>query len=432
MGVFSHSHPVVNNRLLFQRRAYLLPILLIMLATSAVQAAGCDPAPSGLVGWWPAEGNANDIVGTNNGTLKGGATASAPGVVGSAFQFDGTNGYVQIPDSPVFHPTNLTVEAWVLCTLLDTPALDGSYLGQQYIVFKQNSRYSQFEGFELSKDRLPENVGTNDTFCWEVTSSGGQLVFLESVTTITTNVWYYVVGVRGSNYLQLYINGRLEAQTAVSFPQNYGNFPLYFGTSGQSYWDHRFAGKLDEVSLYNRALSSNEVAALYASGSAGKCKAPAFVTQPSGQNAYWGSSVTFTSVVTGVNPLAYNWQNNGGVIPGATNSMLQLTNLQMTNAGNYVVLVTNVVGSVTSNPALLDMKVADVSIALDYTQNVAALTLNGVSNNIYGIQFSSNLVNWVGLTNLTFTAPTNVWLDLQVATQAMRFYRVGKGPIPIP
>jgi len=57
----------------------------------------CDPAPSGLVSWWPAAGNAKDIAGTNNGTLKGGAIATAPGMVGNAFHFDGTNGYVQIP-----------------------------------------------------------------------------------------------------------------------------------------------------------------------------------------------------------------------------------------------------------------------------------------------------------------------------------------------
>jgi hypothetical protein len=94
-------------------------------------------------------------------------------------------------------------------------------------------------------------------------------------------MWYHVAAVRGSNFTQLYVNGRLERQMTVSFPQDYGTLPLYFGTSGQSYWDHKLKGSLDEVSLYNRALSSNEVAAIYAAGAAGKCKGatPGVLTQ---------------------------------------------------------------------------------------------------------------------------------------------------------
>jgi hypothetical protein len=241
--------------------------------------------------------------------------------------------------------------------------------------------------------------------------------------------------VRGSNYIRLYINGHLEEAAQADFAQDYdGHWPVYFGTSGQA-WDGKLNGRLDEFSLYNRALSSNEIAAIYQAGSGGKCKAPALLIQPSGQTCYWGGSVTFTSAVAGVNPLVYHWQDNGGVIPAATNSTLQLTNLQMTNAGNYVVLVTNVDGSVTSSPALLKMKVDDVAfklVSLGGTRKGASLTVSGVSNQSYGVQYSSNLASWFGLTNLTLTAPTNVWLDPQAATQAARFYRVGEGPIPIP
>ena len=78
-----------------------------------VPVAACAAAADGLVGWWPGDGSANDMVGNNNGTLQGGATASAAGIVGPAFSFDGTNGYVQIPDSPALKPANLTIEAWV-------------------------------------------------------------------------------------------------------------------------------------------------------------------------------------------------------------------------------------------------------------------------------------------------------------------------------
>jgi hypothetical protein len=430
MGVFSHNPTVLNSRLSFGRWAFRLQLLLALSAGSTVWAADCTPAPAGLVGWWPGDGNANDIVGTNNGILMNGTTAA--GYVGSAFKFDGTNDFVQFPDSPVFHPANFTIEAWVRFDSLDSPSVGGSPPGQSYIIFKHNSQISGEQvAFNLSKERNITSV-PGDTFIFEVSTASPQFVYLASATLISAGVWYHIAGVRGPNFIQLFVNGQLEGQTNVNFPQDYGSQPLLFGTSGISYWDHRFHGVLDEVSLYNRVLSSNEVAALYASGSAGKCKAPTLLTQPSGQTCYWGSSVTFTAAVTGVNPLTYRWQKAGATIPGATNPALVLTNLQITNAGNYDLLVTNVDGSMTSNPALLVMKVADVSIALAHTQNIAALTLRGVSNKTYGIQYSSNLASWTGLTNLTLTAPTNAWLDPQAATQAARFYRVGQGPIPIP
>ena len=88
-------------------------LLLGLPSAWQVKAASCLSTPSGLVGWWPGDGNANSIVSTNNGTLTGGATATAAGFNGQAFTFDGTNGTVQIPDSPALNPPYLTVEAWV-------------------------------------------------------------------------------------------------------------------------------------------------------------------------------------------------------------------------------------------------------------------------------------------------------------------------------
>src|SRR5258706_123934 len=64
------------------------------VATLTVTASGTclSPAPTGLVGWWPGDGNANDIAGADNGTFVGGATATAAGIVGATFTLDGTNG----------------------------------------------------------------------------------------------------------------------------------------------------------------------------------------------------------------------------------------------------------------------------------------------------------------------------------------------------
>ena len=96
--------------------------------TPFVVLSACTTAPAGLVGWWPGEGNANDVIGTNNGTLSSSGVTFAGAEVGHGFRFDGTNGYVQIPDSPALKPANVTVEAWVW---LDPNV---STLGLEYIL----------------------------------------------------------------------------------------------------------------------------------------------------------------------------------------------------------------------------------------------------------------------------------------------------------
>src|SRR3954471_23366797 len=137
-----------NDYLRRQRVLCALCLFVCLTFSRAASAASCFSIPTGAVGWWAAEGNANTLLGTNHGTLQGGATAGSPGMNGTAFSFDGTNGYVQIPDSALLRPTNLTIEAWVRFDSLDTPGLGGSPAGKQYMVFKQNSRSLSFEGYD--------------------------------------------------------------------------------------------------------------------------------------------------------------------------------------------------------------------------------------------------------------------------------------------
>ena len=191
-----------------------------------------------------------------------------------------------------------------------------------------------------------------------------------------------------------------------------------------------FAGLIDEPAVYNRALSAEEIAAIYNAGSAGKCQLPIIISQPRGQVGYWGKSALLAVTATGAAPLSYQWLKDGSPLAGASGSALPFTNLQTTNAGNYSVVVTNGNGSATSSNAYLTVNPAGVSLAL-----YSGITIEGVVGLTYGIQYSTNLSNpsgWQGRANVSLGAPSQLWFDLQPANQPQRYYRVVPGPISIP
>lgn len=398
-------------------------------ALSGVQvlASGqCVSPPSGIVAWWPGEGNANDIIGTNNGTLVGGVTFTS-GEVGQAFSFDGSGGYIQMPPVTQGLP-NGSVEFWFNLNSWDwSSASNGLYFwaGTEH----SPSDESHFDGI---------NFGTHQVY----TSTDGELLFgiydlqsnwnwVHSGVVPQTNTWYHVAGTWGQGGICIYVNGVLKATNPYT-----GSAPnfCYYNLIGRSSWPATsINGLVDEVSIYNRALTSNEVAAIYVAGSSGKCYLPTITQQPQSQLGYWGKSVTFSVAATnGIPPLSYQWLYNSAPILNATNSSLVLTNLQATNAGAYIVIVSDSGGnSVTSSPpAILTVNSAGVGIAL-----YAGVTINGVVGQTYGVQFTTNLGNtnsWAGLTNLTLNVPQQIWYDSQPASQAQRYYRVVAGPISIP
>ena len=85
---------------------------------------------------------------------------------------------------------------------------------------------------------------------------------------------------------------------------------------------------------------------------------PQITMQPQGQTATAGANVTFTVQATGSPAPTYQWYNTGVMVGGATSATLNLSNVQAVNAGNYYVVVTNVAGSATSNPATLTVNAA--------------------------------------------------------------------------
>ena len=119
------------------------------------------------------------------------------------------------------------------------------------------------------------------------------------------------------------------------------------------------------------------------------------VTQPQGQSVAPGSNLTLSVFASGAPPLAYQWQFDGTDIAAATNSSLSLTNAQLSDAGNYAVIVTNAYASVTSLVAALNVlvegnSIIDVAFTSASVTGKTGLAATGLTSNDFWNTYVTN------------------------------------------
>ncbi len=145
--------------------------------------------------------------------------------------------------------------------------------------------------------------------------------------------------------------------------------------------------------------------------------------------AVWGKDAILSVGAWGTGPLSYQWFKDGIAILNATNSTLDLSSIQFTNAGLYWVVVSSPLGSVTNTPEQVVVNPAGVSLGL-----YPGVTVSGVVGYTYLIQSTSDLSNtnsWVLEATLTLQVPIQLWVDIQANTtlpgSTQKFYRVLPG-----
>lgn len=317
----------------------------------------CTPPPAGLVAWWRFENDLLDNWGINNATAPYSRFFTA-GKVGRAFNL--ASSYLIVPDSPSLRFTNaLTVECWV-----NSSSFAGST--PRTILSKFDSPTYQPTGTQSSFYLGTTNNGS----VYFVVSGGGSVrtnTSLLTAQTLSANQWSFVVATYDGASLRIYINGTLAAQKSYSGGIFAGSAPLGIGAlpfATQSYtWP--MPALIDEVALYNRALSESEVRSIYESDFIGKCLvAPEITVQPLSQPAPQGEDVQFSVSVLGSRPLKFQWRFNGTNILGATNSNLVLEKVRDANTGFYSVAVSNAVGGIVSASAQLKLLPAPECISV--------------------------------------------------------------------
>jgi hypothetical protein len=213
------------------------------------------PPPAGITGYWQFDENAEttafDASGNGlNGTLTGG-TQWAPLSAGSALKFDGSTGYVNLGNPAALQITgSMTISAWIYASAF--PGDDAA------IVSKRDSGGIGYQ-LDAAVDLGPRTVSFSVT-----DGRTGAQIFRYGTTTLETGKWYYVAGTydASAQTINVYVNGRLDdgalngkigsSQRNSSQNVNIGNRP---GAPG-----FLFNGMIDDVRIYSRPLTAEEIA----------------------------------------------------------------------------------------------------------------------------------------------------------------------------
>ena len=198
-----------------------------------------------LVANYPFNGNANDESGFENHGTVNGATLVADrfGNQNSAYQFDGINDYIKVSNSESLNFENsITVNFWI-----------------------KVGEFFQREAYPLShgnwENRWKVSI-TNKHFRWTIKTENG-IKDLDSKTELTLNSLYNVTTVYDGSDYEIYINGKLDALSTFSGSLLQTNIDFVIGQVLPGNNQYNFNGVLDDIRIYNYALSFHEIRNLY-------------------------------------------------------------------------------------------------------------------------------------------------------------------------
>ena len=212
----------------------------------------------GLVAYYPFNGNANDESGNEHHGIVYGASLTADrfGNQNKAYSFDGISNYIEIADAADLRAAShiISISLWI----------KSIYKGPDPLVIIRKGVSCGVPGWHISTGHSQYNstdILSLEFFGWD----GIQDSWRTSVLT-HHNEWLHIIGISDSNTAKIYINSSLLSISRVKddVPIN-SNWPMTFGTSKQScpYTSEFFKGIIDDIRIYNRALSDPEIQQLY-------------------------------------------------------------------------------------------------------------------------------------------------------------------------
>jgi uncharacterized protein (TIGR02145 family) len=266
---------------------------------------------NGLVGWWPFTGNANDLSGNGYNGIVNGATLTTDrfGVGNRAYNFNGTSDIVLNNTANVNFQAGVTFSSWINASMLKMASIiDKTPICSNYNTYEPGFRTCIRDNGEVHSGSGCYGAGVSSI----------------AVNGYQVNNWKHVVGTWASTGLMnIYIDGQLiqSIQTNHNSIGNSDNIEVGMGNLSAIY--ERFQGKIDDIGIWNRALSQQEITALYTStaGTVASLNCNGFTQSGNLYSGQAASNVSISVPYTG---------GNGGYYAGQTVSSTGVTGLTAT------------------------------------------------------------------------------------------------------
>jgi hypothetical protein len=265
---------------------------------------------------------------------------------------------------------------------------------------------------------LDTGAGTTGTLRFFVRNAGGTVSSATSANKLANDgLWHHVVGVcdEAGGHVYIYLDGTQVGSAGITAGSGIlsSSTPLSIGArqsgnNGNTNYDFQFYGAIDEVAVYQKALTAAQVSAHYYAVGIGPS---ALQVTPANPTVDQAGTVTFTATALGTTPLNYQWTDeNGNPMAGQTNATLVLNNLQPAQSGSYSVTVTNLYGTQTASASLtvvlgppqLTQDITPASVTT-YAGEPVSLSIQASGSLPLVYQWFLNGAAIAGATNATYT-----------------------------
>ena len=238
------------------KRWVFVVVSIFLLVSANAHASLID----GLMGHWSFDDQNNPVVddsGNANHGVNNSATWVSNGILGGAMSFDGTDSYIEVADSLSLDITGpISMATWIKA--------DPSQYFRVGLIQKRPS-LEPSQGYDLL---LGELGRTNMELVVSNSPSPSILGQVESNTAVTDNQWHHIAATYDGNVMRMYVDGLLENTTEWTTGYLTNDEPLFISMFQYGYNDGHgnlsgsLNGDMDDVRIYNRALSAGEVASL--------------------------------------------------------------------------------------------------------------------------------------------------------------------------